>query len=290
MSLLVMALPSMALDEAPYPQAEIVAEIRGGVLAEISEDNLRQLRSAIETHVMETIEATKSFPCMEWALGKRGSTTARARLLVELSERPYHNFSWIDLTLSGIVENAGPVHLRTVEGISSTLDDSWSTRNVGGLRQQVFRALDALFKTEEFRHTLESKFIAEVPIANSIDLNRNGHKVIVPVNAYRLKLVDGSPLNLRLIASMCNQAAGYCTIELASRGPDLGKFRDLLQCDVRLTECCRKQGWPPDFPGWMATRKADSVRVYLGPDHQHCLYNYRNCPDRFGTYRYPGSR
>jgi|SRR3954471_20285193 len=286
--LLVLGLPGIGRAGEAYPQVQVVARVNGQIFEDIAKPELEKLRHEVEAGVAGAFGG--SFPCMEWVPEESGSkANVRARLFIDLFQRKYKEFSWIDLHFNGAAGNSQPVPLWTIFGVSSTLDRSWSLRRLKGLKDQILRATTAELQKQELRKTFDSSFIASIPIAYSIRVDPPGHRIIVPLDFRRLNLEPETLLKLMLVAPLCpGRPEEWCKMGLMSEGPGAGRFQGLLRCRIAKMGCCPLEDWPPGFADRLATRKVDTVRVYLAESHRHCRYGPDNCPGPDEIYRHPG--
>jgi len=274
LGLLLLAFPGSGRAGA-YPQVKVEALVNGSIFGDVTEPELAKLKDEIQARVRDAAE--KRFPCMEWVTEKRAAKAGvRARLIVELSQRRNPEYSWIDLSFSGAVGGDQPVTLWTALSVFSTLDPTWSPRRLQGLKDQVYPAIEAQLKKQELRRKLDRDFIAYIPIAEGIEVDAQGHRVIVPLNARRLNLEPETLLKLTLMASLCPLKPEKCSnIDLKSEGAGSGA-RDPLRCRIENADCCAPD-WPSGFSDRLERAK-DNVKVFLLGDHRHCPFGPDNCP------------
>jgi hypothetical protein len=194
-----------------------------------------------------------------------------------LSQIPQQESSKFDLSFSGAVADQQPVTLLEVPGVASTSDPSWSPRRLKEWKdKEVLPAIEDQLKKQELRRKLDRDFIAYIPIAESIEVDAQGHRIIVPLDARRLKLEPETDLKLTLMASLCPLKPERCSnIDLKSEGAGSGT-RDPLRCRIENADCCAPD-WPPGFANRLERAK-DKLKVFLSGDHRHCPFGPDNCP------------
>jgi hypothetical protein len=273
--LLVLGFPGISRAGESYPQVLVVARVNGPIFTVFAESELTELKSEIQDRVRKA--AKGPFPCMEWVTEQEGSGAyIRARLFVDLSQIPQQESSKFDLSFSGAVADQQPMTLLEVHGVASTLDPSWSPRSLKKWKdKEVLPAIEAQLK-QELRRKLDRDFIAYIPIAESIEVDAQGHRVIVPINARRLNLEPETLLKMSLKAYLCPLKLEKCSnMDLRSEGAGRGT-RDPLRCRIENADCCAPD-WPPGFADRLERAK-DRVKVFLLGDHRHCPFGPDLCP------------
>ncbi|MFY9819775.1 MAG: hypothetical protein WAM82_00230 [Thermoanaerobaculia bacterium] len=275
LGLLLLGSSEIAGARGPYPRVQVVAKLEGTLFEGVSKPVLAELESDLQKQVKKAADAAKSFSCMEWVTeGGAARDDIQAHLFIILTQKRYGENWLIDLSLSGAVKDSQPVTLWTQPAVASSLD--WSPRNVQGLKERVYPVIAALFKKQELRGIFDANFIAYIPIAKSIEVDAQGHRVIVPLNARRLNLEPETLLKLTLMASLCPLKPEKCSnMDLRSEGAGSG-IRDPLRCRIESSDCCASD-WPPGFADRLE-RSKDNVKVFLLGDHRHCPFGPDNCP------------
>jgi hypothetical protein len=281
LGLLLLGFPGIGRADGPYPGVRIEAQLKGEIFSHVSRPALAELVSGLEKRVKDA--AKSRFECMEWVVeGEASKADIRARLFIVLTQRPYQDISWIDLSLLGAVGDSKTVPLWTAYAVASSLD--WSPRDLPGLTGKVDRAIDGEFGKQGLRMKLDSEFIANIPIAERIE--PQNRKVVVYVDAQRLNLEPGTLLKTTLLASLCSLESVKCSkMALMSEGPGDGGLSSLLRCRIDSLDCCPVPDWSSRFADRL--KQAKDVKVYLSGDHRHCQFGPDHCPGPDGIYRNP---
>jgi len=268
------------LVQVPYPQVQVVAAYQGDVFHDVPEAERENLKNEIRGRVKKAMETIA--PCMEWVVAEQGQKWASgvpAQLHVDLSEKGHSLF----LSFSGVIGAGAPNLIREVD--TEVSPSPWRPRDHVAWaiqKQQIFNAITLLFvdARQELRKDLDSEFIADIPIANSIAVDPGAQRIIVPLDAKRLNLEPGSLLKLLLKAPLCAPKDGEYMIGLRSDGD----FQDKLRCHNWPIAECPSVKWESDLAQQLRKRVNGSVKVFLSKDHRHCTYGPEYCPGRDEPY------
>ncbi|HEV3457222.1 MAG TPA: hypothetical protein VHG32_11735 [Thermoanaerobaculia bacterium] len=296
-ALLVLAEQNTSVPSDPPPTIAVVAHLEGKLFAALGEREHLRLRHDIALRF--TYFARQRLPCMTWVEvepGPRAVTAldaARATLFVYLRQLPEGLSSSFHLSLSATVRAGSPVP-QMLGGwadwpVQSYLDYKG---HLDRLQRSVDDFMAAHLWTDAFEREINAHFIRQVPIADRIAVDAEHRRLIVPLDAERLRLADGSRILVELTAPFCRGNLERCTLVLVSRGPVYGgTFHDQLQCEViERRDCCTKETWTADLPDQIARALPGSVHVFLDAAHRHCPYGIAICSGEDGLFRKPSAQ
>jgi len=279
-----------------YPRVSVIVRLQGRIFGDIPGPEQLHLRHEIAVSFANI--AGQRFPSMVWVVAEPGSRTdpavgqTQAVMFVDVSQRPHGLSSRLHLSLAATIRAGATVPEPLGDWadwpVLSLLD-----RFVGEedrLRQAVVDFMAAQLSTDDFELRFKARFIRRVPIADRIAVDSDHQRLIVPIDAERLRLADGSRVLVELTAPFCKGNLERCTLVLASRGPVYGEaFQNQLQCElIERRDCCTKEAWTAELAEQIARAVPGSVHVFLDAAHRHCPYGVSQCSGESGLFRQPG--
>lgn len=258
---------SAAFASEPLPAIEVEVEVRPGTFTNmVAEESVPDLIKATLKGFIAT--ASVHLPCMNWqGKGAKPGTTPSAHLKLLLARRGYGKSFKIHLTYQASV---GDSQTADLAGLGFVIIDPLKEipRPVGLdlVRDLLTGRIGLEVASDEFEVGMNTHLIQYVPITSKVEADSS--RLVVPVNAYSLKLASNSPILIKIKGgTLCSQEPEDCEVNLLSIGPmRSGHFKDLLRCRPNGSNCCTSLTWAiaSKIPG------IRSKKVYLSASHGHC--------------------
>jgi hypothetical protein len=253
------------------PQIQVSAQVSGTPFKNlVVENNVPKLLQSIISNFAE--EASKIHPCVEWTIsGENASSPVPSAHLILLFERvEYYNSYRIKLSFKSPNTSSRAMTFIIITPLEEIIRPTGSQQILSILTKRI----DEELQGDELQAYLTTEIIRHLPMTSAVQIDEKGQRVVVPINAKRLRLAADSPLFVDIKGQpFCSARPEDCEVRLLSLGPSYVQPFDLLWCRPEDSDCCRP------LP-WSVTRKLQAVRdkqVFLGEDHRHCPSFQKHC-------------
>jgi hypothetical protein len=171
---------SAALADSPKADVRFVIEAQQFV------DGLQSSRASVERALTQTLldecRDQKAFPFLQWT---NGDAAAVNRLVVALVQRRAGGDFEMLLEYRGTTKN-GALPPALQEVVYRWFDSKYADA-ADVVKTRLQKKVRDQFASDTFRKNLLHYFVSQVPLAEKVDLDTRGHRVIVPVAAVNLQ-------------------------------------------------------------------------------------------------------
>lgn len=257
-------LGTAARAEVQLPQIQVSAQAIGSPFKNmVIEDEVPNLLRSVVDRFVDA--ASKVHPCVEWKVGdvKENQGRPTAHLVLLFQRVPYYNSFRIQISYKAQNSPSSGLTFNVITPVEETVLPIGYARVSKILTERTGEELEG----DELQTYITAEFIRRMPITSAVQIDEEGQRIVVPVNAKRLRLAADSPVFVDIKGQpFCSTRPEDCEVRLLSLGPSYVKPFDLLWCRPEDSDCCRP------LP-WSVARKLQEVKdkqVFLGEDHRHC--------------------
>jgi hypothetical protein len=235
------------------------ADVRFVIEAQQFVDGLQSSRAGVERALTQTLldecRGQKSFPFVRWV---NGDTTAVNRLVVAVVQRRAGgDFETLIEYRGTTAAGALPPDLQKV--VYRWFDPK-NAETPEIVKAHLRDAIHKEFEGEKFRSDLLRYFISRVPLAESVNLDARGHRVLVPLAAAALQADERQSELAVSFFGKSDGRPGRMMLREPLDYPQHGVLCAIKEFDFVLPPLA---GWSDRIPEVFATSKVRDVRVTM---------------------------